>query len=334
LVPLSFVMIFWNTADTSLKIFRHQLFAYKSELSDLVLVGWASSGPEHSFLAIWMGRPVQPGADDAAALLCVFAQRRREGESSGGVVWSALCDLRFWISSLGWLRLDICKDEVPPLPPTCSCDMSVLMLYCSFPRTLCARDRLHEVSPDMTECLPAATLHEASLSSALLYPECNMAKDCQVECLLGLRCPRYGYEDEVKAHCGCCFCRWLTGGWYLFDANTSKPKSVNQSEIFLCRNGALSQRLNAVGWLNCYWASPSESALSSFSSRSTTTAFKWCRSVELLLGFASRVRPQFILLEIHDQGSYFLLDTCMFRYGVSFPTREGSVFLCSATSVV
>jgi hypothetical protein len=54
---------------------------------------------------------------------------------------------------------------------------------------------------------------------------------------------------------------------------------------------------------------------------------EYCRSVKLLLAFASTVIPGFSILEIQDQDFYSLLDMYVFRNGASSSTKEGSLFL-------
>jgi hypothetical protein len=57
------------------------------------------------------------------------------------------------------------------------------------------------------------------------------------------------------------------------------------------------------------------------------------RSVKLLLAFTSTVIPGFILLEIHDQHFYSLLDIDVFRNGASSSTKDVSVFVCRLTTI-
>jgi hypothetical protein len=46
--------------------------------------------------------------------------------------------------------------------------------------------RLLAVSPDIAELLEVVTMREVSLGFVHLYPDCNMAKACQFEYLMGL----------------------------------------------------------------------------------------------------------------------------------------------------
>lgn len=52
------------------------------------------------------------------------------------------------------------------------------------------------------------------------------------------------------------------------------------------------------------------------------------RSVKLLLAFASTVIPSFIVLGIHSQDFYSLLDMYLFQNAASYSAKVGPMFLC------